>query len=151
MKNIHPWQIFTPEKYSPLKNIHPWISTPENIHKLFHKKSFFTNDGFPYMGNWAFWDISVLRHMIIVVDTQGTSNWKSIDNNKIYPSLNTTKIFTFQKRLFFRHAIAKTFICRHGTFKRNDTCRQQMHPSETWPALMKRLVGSYKPGSIIRI
>ena len=96
-----------------------------------------------YMGNWAFWDISVLRHMIIVVDTQGTSNWKSIDNNKIYPSLNRTKIFTFQKRLFFCHAIAKTFICRHGTFKRNDTCRQQMHPSETWPALMKRLVGFY--------
>ena len=53
-----------------------------------------------YMGNWAFWDISVLRHMIIVVDTQGTSNWKSIDDNKIYPSLNRTKIFTFQKRLF---------------------------------------------------
>ena len=23
-----------------------------------------------YMGNWAFWDISVLRHMIIVVDTR---------------------------------------------------------------------------------
>ena len=23
LKNIHPWKIFTPEKYSPLKNIHP--------------------------------------------------------------------------------------------------------------------------------
>ena len=23
LRNIHPWKVFTPEKYSPLKNIHP--------------------------------------------------------------------------------------------------------------------------------
>ena len=29
MKNIHTWKIFIPEKYSPLRNVHPWkIFTP---------------------------------------------------------------------------------------------------------------------------
>jgi hypothetical protein len=35
LKNIPPWKIFTPERYSPLKNIHPWkIVTTEKYSPL---------------------------------------------------------------------------------------------------------------------
>ena len=38
LENIHPWKIFTPEKYSPLKNSHHWkIFTPGRLNDWAHK------------------------------------------------------------------------------------------------------------------
>ena len=40
LRNIHPWKIFTPEKYSPLRNVHPWKYSPLRPWKIFTLKKY---------------------------------------------------------------------------------------------------------------
>ena len=89
LKNIHPWKIFTHEKYSPVKDIYTWKYSPL---KYIHLWEIFTPEKYSPLKNIHLWEMftpekySLLEHIHPSKNIHTWKNlpWKNIQYSYIF-------------------------------------------------------------------
>ena len=125
LKKIHPWQIFTPEKYSHKKNIHPKkIFTPQKYSSLksIYPWELVATEEYSLLKNIHTWKIFIIspssshRHHITITISPSPSRCHHLAVALCHHSLTSTaawkKIICQKTRMSLR--VGRRRRCHHG-------------------------------------